>query len=90
MDRMWEAAFGAGFDAASITSWNEWGEGTQVEPARSGMRCVSTWEGNATHLPLQPYAYDEYQGGPYVYLDRIRHWRGRMLHEGSGDRPDEQ
>lgn len=77
-DRMWEAALGAGPDAVSITSWNEWGEGTQVEPARSGMRCEATWAGNATHLPVQPYEYLEYEGGPSAFLNRIRHWRARM------------
>ena len=83
-DRMWQAALDAGPDAVSITSWNEWGEGTQVEPARSGMRCESTWEGNTTHLPVQRYEYLEYVGGPYVFSDRIRHWRSRMRDAGNG------
>lgn len=93
-DRMWEAAFASGFDALSITSWNEWGEGTQVEPARSGWRCEGRWEGSATHLAVQPYAYEEYEGGPHTFLDRIRHWRARMRRReetegGSSDGGDE-
>jgi hypothetical protein len=33
-DRMWKAALGAKADIVSITSYNEWQEGTQIEPAR--------------------------------------------------------
>lgn len=77
-DRMWEAALGAGVEAVSITSYNEWGEGTQVEPARSGWRCEGTWEGNETYLPVHPYAYNDYEGGPNAFMERIKHWRARM------------
>ena len=31
---MWEAAVRAGVQVVSVTSYNEWGEGTQIEPAR--------------------------------------------------------
>jgi hypothetical protein len=33
-DTLWRAALGAGADVVSITSWNEWHEGTQIEPAK--------------------------------------------------------
>ena len=33
-DTMWRAAMAAGADVVSITSWNEWHEGTQIEPAK--------------------------------------------------------
>jgi len=33
-DSLWQAAFGAGADVVSVTSWNEWHEGTQIEPAK--------------------------------------------------------
>jgi len=34
-DSMWRAAIGAGADRITITSFNEWQEGTQIEPALS-------------------------------------------------------
>ncbi len=34
-DRMWRAAVRAKADVVTITSYNEWQEGTQIEPARS-------------------------------------------------------
>ncbi len=33
-DRMWKTAIRAGADVVTITSYNEWPEGTQIEPAR--------------------------------------------------------
>jgi hypothetical protein len=33
-DELWTAALAAGADVVSITSWNEWHEGTQIEPAK--------------------------------------------------------
>jgi glycosyl hydrolase family 99 len=34
-DSMWRAAIAAGADRITITSYNEWQEGTQIEPALS-------------------------------------------------------
>ena len=33
-DHLWSAALAAGPDIVSVTSYNEWGEGTQIEPAQ--------------------------------------------------------
>ena len=33
-DRMWRTAIGAAADLVTVTSYNEWQEGTQIEPAR--------------------------------------------------------
>ena len=40
-DSMWRAADAAGADLVTITSYNEWGEGTQIEPAGHGGRYES-------------------------------------------------
>jgi glycoprotein endo-alpha-1,2-mannosidase len=37
-DSMWHAALNAGADLVTITSYNEWSEGTQIEPAKPGGR----------------------------------------------------
>ena len=34
-DRMWRTAIDAGADLVTVTSYNEWQEGTQIEPARA-------------------------------------------------------
>jgi hypothetical protein len=33
-DALWSGAMAAGADVVSVTSWNEWHEGTQIEPAK--------------------------------------------------------
>jgi glycoprotein endo-alpha-1,2-mannosidase len=40
-DSMWRSALNAGADLVTITSYNEWGEGTQIEPAGRGGRYES-------------------------------------------------
>jgi glycoprotein endo-alpha-1,2-mannosidase len=40
-DSMWRAALDARADLVTITSYNEWGEGTQIEPAGRGGRYES-------------------------------------------------
>lgn len=70
-DAMWRAAIRAGADGVTITSYNEWHEGTQIEPARS--------------LPLRPAGtslYETYDGAygrhgraaERAYLVRTAYW----------------
>ncbi|HEX9970213.1 MAG TPA: hypothetical protein VGB03_08745 [Acidimicrobiales bacterium] len=68
-DAQWVDAFAAGADVVSITSYNEWHEGTQVEPAvpwcfPDGF-CSSGYEG----------AYGASgANAPTAYLQRTRQW----------------
>lgn len=77
-DRMWRGAIRAAADLVTITSYNEWHEGTQIEPARA----VGT-----------PYAsYDGAYGlvgraAQNAYLDRTTFWV-RRYHERIGRQPN--
>src|SRR5215210_2614227 len=68
-DAMWRAAIAAGADRVTITSYNEWQEGTQIEPAaRPGRRGA--------------FRYGSYDGAwglfgmraETSYVDRTAHW----------------
>jgi glycoprotein endo-alpha-1,2-mannosidase len=69
-DSMWKMAIAAGADRVTITSYNEWHEGTQIEPASSG----PTRRGR--------YRYLTYEGAwglhgveaEDAYLARTRYW----------------
>ena len=65
-DQMFQAAMNANPDIISITSFNEWHEGTQIEPA----------------VPYQTMGrvYEDYGGLPTAwYLERTRYWRDKWL-----------
>jgi glycoprotein endo-alpha-1,2-mannosidase len=67
-DSMWRAADAAGADLVTITSYNEWGEGTQIEPAGHGGRYES-YEG----------AYGLHgRAAERAYLTRTRYWTARF------------
>ena len=67
-DAIWHAALAAGADRITITSFNEWQEGTQIEPA--------------IPIRLGEYRYISYDGAwglhgaaaQYAYLDRTAFW----------------
>jgi hypothetical protein len=75
-DSMWRAAIRAGADSVTITSFNEWQEGTQIEPAAPPGR-------------LGGYRYISYNGAwglagsaaEPAYLDRTAYWAGIFRHE---------
>ena len=72
-DGMWRAALRARADIVTITSYNEWHEGTQIEPARP-------------HVDADGERYVGYEGawGRYgkraerAYLDRTRYWTRKL------------
>jgi glycoprotein endo-alpha-1,2-mannosidase len=68
---MWRAALQAGADLVTITSYNEWHEGTQIEPARAhraSRRQYLGYEGAwGTSGPASEPAY----------LDRTAYWTAR-------------
>jgi hypothetical protein len=68
-DSMWRGAVRARADLVTITSYNEWHEGTQIEPARAGRRGYQCYDG-AWGL----------RGGPAetAYLDRTSFWVRRL------------
>jgi glycoprotein endo-alpha-1,2-mannosidase len=63
-DSMWRAAQEAGADVVTITSYNEWGEGTQIEPAGHGGRYESYDGAYGLHGRTAERAY----------VARTRHW----------------
>jgi glycoprotein endo-alpha-1,2-mannosidase len=68
-DAMWERAIRSRPDAVTITSYNEWHEGTQIEPAR-----VSGW-------PYLSYEGDyglTGEAAERAYLDRTLYWAQRL------------
>jgi len=64
-EQAWTSAMGVGAKIVSVTSFNEWHEGTQIEPAVP-MSC-----GN--------YTYEDYgKAGPEVYIEMTSKWSNFM------------
>jgi hypothetical protein len=72
---MWTAAVQSSADGVTITSYNEWHEGTQIEPARPRSRTAAT------------SIYQDYAGAyglvgkasENAYLDRTKFWSQQFL-----------
>jgi glycoprotein endo-alpha-1,2-mannosidase len=67
-DSMWNAAANAGADLVTITSYNEWGEGTQIEPAGHGGR----YESYDGAYGLHGHAAER------AYVTRTAYWTSRL------------
>jgi hypothetical protein len=68
-DHMWQAAVRAIPDVVTITSYNEWHEGTQIEPARRASGPYQTYDGA---WGLQG------RRAQRAYLDRTTYWVDRL------------
>jgi hypothetical protein len=68
-DSMWQAAIAAGADRVTITSYNEWGEGTQIEPAVPGYVAAGITYGSYEGA----YGMSGAASG-YAYLVRTAYW----------------
>ena len=68
-DAMWRGALRGEADIVTITSYNEWHEGTQIEPARGGRRGYESYEGA---WGLSGRAAET------AYLDRTAFWVRRF------------
>jgi hypothetical protein len=68
-DAMWRGAIGAGAEIVTVTSYNEWHEGTQIEPARAARTGYESYDG----------AWGLYgRAAERAYLERTLHWTGRF------------
>jgi hypothetical protein len=68
-DHMWHQALRASPDVVTITSYNEWHEGTQIEPASSRAGVYESYDGA---WGLQGKAAER------AYLDRTAYWTNRL------------
>ena len=73
---MWSAALGCGASIVSITSYNEWGEGTQIEPAvpKTVPSESALPAGIRQRLDLAPEYLSYAPNDPYFYLNRTARW----------------
>jgi glycoprotein endo-alpha-1,2-mannosidase len=75
-DAMWRSAIRSSAGGVTITSYNEWHEGTQIEPARARPR------GAAAVAGLQGYegAYGRSgRSSQRAYLDRTNYWSDQFM-----------
>jgi hypothetical protein len=68
-DAMWSAAVRGNADVVTITSYNEWHEGTQIEPARRAGPRYADYEGAWGRSG---------RSAATAYLDRTAYWSGRF------------
>jgi len=68
-DHMWQAAVRAAPDLVTITSYNEWHEGTQIEPARVAKGPYLSYDG--------AWGLDG-RRAQRAYLDRTTYWVDRL------------
>ena len=77
-ERMWEHATRAGAELVAVTSFNEWAEGTQIEPARE-------YRGKSG---FEYQGYGDGKEGHYIAL--TRKWVGRLTDQSEARREVEE
>jgi hypothetical protein len=75
-DAMWQAAVAAGPEWIGVTSFNEWHEGTQIEPARDYSTATRTYTGYEGAFGVAS------ADAPNAYLDRTAYWVERYTKGG--------
>ena len=68
---MWQQAVDCGSSMVTITSFNEWGEGTQIEAARP-----HTTAGGATYADYAPRRPGFYMWRTREWVEKARNLRG--------------
>jgi hypothetical protein len=76
-DAMWRGAISAHADVVTITSYNEWHEGTQIEPARAAGDRYQSYDGawglrgqtaQTAYIDRTAYWSTRFRGGPHGVL----------------------
>jgi hypothetical protein len=80
-DRMWRAAVRARADVVTITSYNEWHEGTQIEPARAAQPSYASYTGAWGAVGAR---------AERAYLLRTALWADRYRAQIAGSQPARQ
>jgi hypothetical protein len=82
-DALWQGAFAASADVVSVTSWNEWHEGTQIEPAKP--YCFAS---DGFCSPGYDGAYGRFGASAQTaYMDRTAAWSSDFRALRSGGAP---
>ena len=81
---MWNDAISSNPDAVSITSYNEWGEGTQIEPAVTKIiekKYINVVNSHSMKTDQGDFRkYEDYGAyGPNYYIDMTRKFSKKLL-----------
>lgn len=78
---MWSKALGADADVITITSFNEWGEGTQIEPAIAYDNGKGRKYLNYNRVLEEQGGVERSEADPYLYLNLTLHFGEQFRHQ---------
>jgi len=88
-DAMWQAAIDSGASIVAVTTYNEWGEGTQIEPARPFVTSKGDRLAGYSEDAVGGQAGEVLSDGEeYLYVERTAQWMERWRETaaaGAGD-----